>query len=63
MANDSGYRGLYGDSNYDDSSDDPGVLAASGFSVSLSGTTEGPDNDDDGAPDYYTWVYTVSPQN
>ena len=63
MANKSGYRGLYGDFNYVDSSYDPGVLAASGFSVSLSGTTEGPDNDDDGAPDYYTWVYTVSPQN
>ena len=54
------YRGLYGD-NYADSSDDPISLAATGFTVVLTSTTDGPDADSDGDPDYYTWVYTVTP--
>lgn len=62
IANEPDYRGLYGFLNYDDSSDDPAALAETGFSVTLTSTTNGPDEDNDGNPDYYTWVYTVSPQ-
>ena len=54
------YRGLYGE-NYADSSVDPSKLAATGFTVVLTSTTDGPDSDSDGNPDYYTWVYTVTP--
>lgn len=61
IANDPDYRGLYGCYNYDDKNASPGALAASGFSVELTSTTDGPDADDDGNPDYYTWVYSVSP--
>ena len=61
IANDPDYRGLYGYNNYDDKNDSPAVLAASGFSVELTSTTNGPDEDEDGDPDYYTWVYTISP--
>ena len=61
IASDPNYRGLYGDTNYDDDSCDPSVLAAAGFSVALTSTTPGPDEDTNGNPDYYTWVYTVAP--
>ena len=35
-------------------------LAADGYSVELTSTTEGPDDDADGEPDYWTWKYTVT---
>ena len=38
---------------------DASVLAASGYTVSRSNRIDGPDNDQDGNPDYYTWTYTV----
>ena len=60
IANDPDHKGLYGE-NYDDSSAKPGDLAATGFTVELTSTTPGPDEDSDGDPDYYTWVYTVTP--
>lgn len=62
LASNKTYRGLYG-WNFDDYSIDPSVLAASGFTVVLESETEGPDDDSDGNPDYYTWVYLVSPNN
>lgn len=61
IANDPDYRGIYGNYNYSSSSDDPANLAETGFTVTLSSTTDGPDEDTDGNPDYYTWVYTVTP--
>ena len=62
IASNPDYRGIYGDTNYYDDSCDPANLAANGFTVTLTSTTDGPDEDFDGDPDYYTWVYTVSPQ-
>ena len=35
-------------------------LAADGYSVELTSTTDGPDDDADGTPDYWTWKYTVT---
>ena len=35
-------------------------LAADGYSVELTSTTEGPDDDADGEPDYWTWKYNVT---
>ncbi len=35
-------------------------LAADGYSVELTSTTDGPDADTDGEPDYWTWKYTVT---
>ena len=35
------------------------LLAAPGFTVTRSARVDGPDADTDGAPDYYTWTYTV----
>ena len=35
-------------------------LAADGYSVELISTTDGPDDDADGTPDYWTWKYTVT---
>ena len=55
------YKGLYGNSNYNSGDDDVSPLAADGYQVELTSTTNGPDEDSDGNPDYYTWVYTVSP--
>ena len=37
------------------------LLAAPGFTVTRSARVDGPDADTDGAPDYYTWTYTVAP--
>ena len=39
---------------------DPSLLAADGYNVALTNTEPGPDGDDDGEPDYYTWTYTVT---
>ena len=36
-------------------------LAADGHTVMRSARTDGPDADNDGNPDYYTWTYTVYP--
>ena len=36
-------------------------LAAPGFTVTRSARTDGPDEDGDSEPDYYTWTYTVAP--
>lgn len=45
--------------NYDE--DKPvSNLAADGYSVELTSTTDGPDADTDGEPDYWTWKYTVT---
>lgn len=44
--------------NYNGSN--PEDLAADGYTVALTNTVEGPDNDDDGNPDYVTWTYTVT---
>lgn len=60
IANDPDYKGLYGDLNYDDGSN-PATLSATDFTVTLTSTTPGPDEDGDEEPDYYTWVYTVTP--
>ncbi|MBO7588330.1 MAG: hypothetical protein J6T18_02765 [Bacteroidaceae bacterium] len=60
IANDPDYRGLYGE-NYYDNTVDPGELAADDFKVELTSTTPGPDEDSNGEPDYFTWVYTVTP--
>ncbi|MCR5434858.1 MAG: hypothetical protein K6F20_10755 [Bacteroidaceae bacterium] len=35
-------------------------MAADGYSVELTSTTDGPDDDADGTPDYWTWKYTVT---
>lgn len=35
-------------------------LAATGYKVVRSARTDGPDDDNDGTPDYYTWTYTVT---
>lgn len=60
IAKDPTYRGLVGWYNYNDPSDDPSVLADTNFTVALTSTSSGPDEDADGNPDYYTWVYTVT---
>ena len=39
---------------------DPSLLAADGYTVALTNTVNGPDSDEDGEPDYYTWTYTVT---
>ena len=39
---------------------DPSLLAADGYTVKLTSTEPGPDRDDDGEPDYYTWTFTVT---
>jgi hypothetical protein len=44
--------------NYNGSN--PEDLAADGYTVALTNTVEGPDNDDDGNPDYISWTYTVT---
>lgn len=36
-------------------------LAADGYTVMRSARTDGPDANNDGNPDYYTWTYTVYP--
>ena len=36
------------------------MLAADGFTVIRSTRTDGPDINDDSAPDSYTWTYTVT---
>ena len=36
-------------------------LAAPGFTVTRSARVDGPDDDGDSEPDYYTWTYTVTP--
>lgn len=54
--------GLYAESNYsDDSNSDASALAATGYTVTRSDVTNGPDEDNDEIPDYYTWTYTVAP--
>ena len=60
ITNDLNYRGLYGLSNYKDDSCEPSALAATGYKVELTSATP-VDEDSDGNPDYYTWVYTVTP--
>lgn len=37
------------------------LLAAPGYTVTRSARVDGPDNDSDSEPDYYTWTYTVAP--
>ena len=61
IANDPDYRGLYGDFNYDGLSSSVSSLGSDGYTVELTSSTDGPDEDEDGDPDYYTWVYTVTP--
>lgn len=39
------------------------MLAATGYSVIRSARTDGPDNDGNGKPDFYTWTYTVTKTN
>ena len=64
IASDPDYRGLVGWNNYNPGySNEVNNLAENGFSVELTSTTEGPDEDNDDTPDYYTWVYTVTPNN
>jgi len=60
IANDPDYKGLYGYLNYYNGSN-PATLSATDFTVTLTSTTPGPDEDGDEEPDYYTWVYTVTP--
>ena len=54
------YNSVYGFNctNYDGS--DPNDLAADGYTVALTETVNGPDNDSDGNPDYISWTYTVT---
>ena len=66
IASDPDYRGLVGRYNYYPGSvytNEVNNLAKNGFSVELTSTTDGPDEDNDETPDYYTWVYTVTPIN
>lgn len=63
IANDPKYRGLLGWDNFNPGyAEDVADLAETGFSVTLTSTTP-TDEDNDGNPDYYTWVYTVAPTN
>jgi hypothetical protein len=55
-ANNSELYGLYAETNYKDGNNsDPSVLAAPGYAVTRSATTENQDGT-------YTWTYTVAPQ-
>lgn len=53
------YNELYTTTELDVSS----MLAATGYSVIRSARTDGPDNNGNGKPDFYTWTYTVTPKN
>ena len=66
------YCGLVGNTNYSDYYnnnawetttliDVSDKLAAPGYTVIRSARVNGPDEDGDTYPDYYTWTYTVSP--
>lgn len=54
-------HGLFGN-NYSEEDSEVSELAATGYTVTRSSRTDGPDEDSDGNPDYYTWTYTVAPQ-
>lgn len=43
------------------STTDASVLAEDGYTVTRSARVDGPDEDHDNEPDYYTWTYTVRP--
>ena len=60
--NDANCYGIYAETNYSDSNNsDASVLAAPGYTVTRSARIDGPDNNSNGVPDYYTWTYTVAP--